>query len=143
MKCIHITDPAAIEALRGCYANRMNARTAAEKRAANRAKRALTEHVRLTARHEGDPVEGEAMLLIVYVLARCDSDAPTKSVIDACQAHLFAGGDDRVVRDRAEFLRRPRDVGKPEQVLVEAYGLDEAELWRGRVEHMSGWRGAA
>lgn len=94
-------------------------------------------------RVEGEPVRGEALCVFVYVLPRCDIDAPTKAVQDAAETLLFAGGNDRAIRGKAEFLARPW-ARLPRQLVLEAYALaTERGAWIASVSRWAAWAASA
>ena len=119
---ITITCPKTIEQLRLCYANKLNTVSMGARRKANRAKKRFKALVRSEAKIQGRAVDGQAIILVVLCLPRCDWDAPIKAICDAVQEIGLKGRDDRSIKYASVYLIRPskRKKRKP-FVITEIY----------------------
>ena len=119
---ITINCPKALEQLRLCYSNKLNTVSMGARRKANRAKRRFKALVRAEAKIQGRAVDGDAIILVLLCLPRCDWDAPIKAICDAVQDIGLKGRDDRSIKYASAYLIRPskRKKRKP-FVITEIY----------------------
>lgn len=143
---VTIDNDTTLDMLRGVYANKLNATSRGARYAMNSKKRAFKEAVRLTAKVEGEPVEGNNVTAIyVLTLPRCDWDAPIKSMQDACEELAIAARDDRLIKAALTVIVRPcsetkKRIGRPRQVVAEFYSTEkEKEKVLARVYHLLDW----
>jgi hypothetical protein len=144
---IHITidNEATLDMLKDVYANKLNARSLSARIGMNARKRNFLQAVRLTAKVEGSPAEGDPVLAIYHLcLPRCDWDAPIKALQDAIEPWIGCQND-RVIRYAWAFLTRPgkETKKKPErirQVEISLYNAaEEKDAALARAYHLLDW----
>ena len=119
---ITITCPKALEQLRLFYSNKLNTVSMGARRKANRAKRRFKALVRAGAKIEGRAVDGQAILLVLLCLPRCDWDAPVKALCDAIQEIALKDRDDRAIKYASVYLTRPsKRKGRKAFIIAEIY----------------------
>ena len=139
---ITVDNTITLDLLKSVYANRLNATSRGARYSMNKRKRDFSEAVRMTAKVDGTPPEGNAILAVyALTLPRCDWDAPIKALQDAIEPWIGCKND-RVIRYAWVFLVRPgrETKKKPErkrQVVVDLYNAaTEKEKALARAYHL-------
>ena len=142
---ITIDDPATLDLLKHVYANKLNAASRGARYAMNAKKKAFKEAVRLTAKVEGEPPQGEPIAAIYScTLTRCDWDAPIKSLQDSIE-NWIACKNDRVIRYAFCFLARPGAGSKNKpprkrQIIVDLFNAaEEHDALIARINALLHW----